>query len=88
MHKERLSFPTYLAVIFGLVIVSANWSKVIDIILNWKPKLSFSFNLCQGDCPAVVDPQNGNRPDHCLGGGFSRELFDQHPFLVERKFCQ
>ena len=88
IHKERLSFPTYLAVIFGLVIVSANWSKVIDIILNWKPKLSFSFNLCQGDCPAVVDPQNGNRPDHCLGGGFSRELFDQHPFLVERKFCQ
>ena len=61
IHKEGLSFPIYLAVIFGLVIVSANWSEVIDIILNLKHKLSFSFNLCQGDCPAVVDPQDGNR---------------------------
>ena len=69
-------------VIFGLVIVLANWSEVIDIILNLKDKLSFAFNLCQSDCPAVVGPQDGNRLAHCLIGGFSRELFDRHTFLV------
>ena len=83
IHKERLSFPTYLVVIFGLVIVLANWSEVIDIILNLKDKLSFAFNLCQSDCPAVVGPQDGNRLAHCLIGGFSRELFDRHTFLVK-----
>ena len=89
IHKERLSFPVYLAVILGLVIVSANWSEVIDIILNLKHKLSFSFNLCQGDCPAVVDTQDGNRrPSAWEAASPENSLISTHFWWMEKKFCQ